>query len=200
MTGNRRRWLWAVGVAVVAGLVIAGAVAWQRSHRVRTNGPLADSNPHAYFIHDTRGTVFSDGFESLSVEGDEPVTIESVRSVGGGSALRFLGARIAGPARRYTAVQTFPVFPPERESLGPLADAVGAVLQPEASGGRKGYELIIGYEVISDSYGARDGIEVAYRVGDERYREFISAGLVVCGELGGDPCEQRFYDESPGWH
>lgn len=156
----------------------------------KDGGPLREPNRHAYVVTGPEGKQFTDGFEVLYLNGAAPAEIVSVESVGGDSAFKFLGAQLAGPRRKYGAVQETPGFPPTDPALGPIVDAEGATVEPRAKTRQRiGYELLLGYEVIDDSTLAqRTAVEVTYRVGGDTYKWTSPGVLVYCP--GGQNAEE----------
>lgn len=180
-----RRAVAVVTVACLALVTTAVALVLSQtngSSGLDTDGPMFTPPEHGIVIPGQRGSVFTDGFEVLRLEGDEPAKIVSIRSVGGESTFKFLGALMAGPDRRDGAISYLPAFPPRDSSLGPLVDAVGARIEPrvETRNGM-GYELLIGYEVIDDTrVGYRAAVEVTYTVGDETYLWRSPGRMLFC--------------------
>lgn len=121
----------------------------------------------------------------------------SVRSVGGEDALNYLGAKIAGPNRKYAGWSRLPGFPPHKKALGPVIDAEGATIRPRDQTRRNmGYELLLGYEIVADhEIATRTAVQVTYRIADRTYLWTSPAALVycpanedsnTCREAGGD--------------
>jgi hypothetical protein len=159
------------------------------------SGPLARDTPHhGTVIDDPVGTRFGDGLETLELTGDKPATITSVEVVGGEPSLHYLGALIAGPDRKSGAFQRVH-WPPEAPRLGTIVDAEGAILQPTDSlGGMGSYELILGYEITSDEYAARDSVRIEYTVEGKPYAVDIPAAMLNCPPSVGtsDECMERY--------
>lgn len=149
-----------------------------------THGPMRAPVEHGSLAKGTVGTRFTDGFEVLQLQGDAPATIVSVRSVSGEHAMRFLGAKIAGPTRKYAAWSRLPGYPPSEKALGPLTDAEGASIRArDQTQQRMGYELLLGYEIVADDQiAARTEVQVTYQVGDRTYLWTSPAALVYCPE------------------
>lgn len=133
---------------------------------------------HGYTHTLAEGSVFTDGFETLIVEGDETIVIDAVRMVGDQGLVQ-LGAKIIGPDRRYGSVQMAPGWPPRDPDLAsyPSVDAVGARLEP---GHPAGYELLIGIRIAERGPVSRSGVEIDYSVGDERYTVTFPAEITMC--------------------
>jgi hypothetical protein len=169
---------------LAAGLLLTGCTGSSNGAGAAAmdGGPLREPPEHAYVVQGKEGKQFTDGFEVLYLNGDQAATIVSVRSMGGDDAFKFLGARLAGPDRKYAALQETPQFPPTDPHLGPLIDAEGATVEPRSQTRQRiGYELLLGYEIVDDSkLGKRDAVEVTYKVGGTTYRWTSSAGLIYC--------------------
>jgi hypothetical protein len=132
--------------------------------------------PHVWTYRGAPEPEFSDGFEVLHVLGSQPVTVEAVRSVGGETALKNLGARIGLPGRKYDFQQLMTGFPPNAIPASLQVDANGATLMPGDS-----YQLIMGYRLVDMNVQAkRTAIEIDYRIGDDLYTSTILARLNVC--------------------
>jgi hypothetical protein len=142
---------------------------------------MQPSNAHGWIIRGETGKRFTDGFEVLEVSGTKPATITSVRSIGGSTALKFLGAKIAGPGRKLT-YERLQGWPPTKAALGPLSDAVGARLLPRKQTRLEmGYELLVGYELEDASkLVMRTRLEVNYTVAGKDYVYRIPGSLIVC--------------------
>jgi hypothetical protein len=131
------------------------------------------------FVSDPVGHRFTDGLEILLLQGSRPARIISVRSIGGSQSLGHVGTMLAGPARDLDAIQKAPGFPPRVPRLGGLHRAVGSWILPEAqTRDRLGYELLLGYEIVSPELAVRRGIEVTYRVGNTTYGRFLPARII----------------------
>lgn len=180
--GTRMRRPRVVMAALSAGgiLVLMASCAALSGEPTR-GGPLDPFPPHGMFIGDPVGRRFTDGLEVLLLQGSQPARIMSVRSVGGSQSLRHVGTMLAGPERELDAVQKMPGFPPREPRLGVLDPAVGARILPEAqTRDGLGYELLVGYEVVSSEVAMRSGIEVTYRVSGQTYVQFLPARIVYC--------------------
>jgi hypothetical protein len=174
----------AVGaVAVLTALVVVGVTSrGDTSDTPSDDGPLRAAPEHGMVAEGQQGTVFTDGLEILQLQGSQPATIVRVESVGGSETFRHLGTKLAGPDRRLAAEGYLEGFPPQTRSLGKLVEAEGAVIQPaEQTPGGKGYELLIGYEIVDGAQvGYRTGVEVTYQVGEDLYSWRSPARLLYC--------------------
>jgi hypothetical protein len=182
MTDRRRmRRLPMVIAALSAGGLLVVASCAAPAGEPSRGGPLDPFPPHGMFIADPVGHRFTDGLEILLLQGSQPARIISVRSVGGSQALRHVGTMLAGPERDVDAIQKTPGFPPREPELGVLHRADGSRILPEArTRDRLGYELLLGYEVVSSDVAVRRGIEVTYRVGSTTYERFLPARIIYC--------------------
>ncbi len=153
------------------------------------DGPMRVLNEHATLARGPVGTTFTDGFDVLHLEGDQPATIVSVDSRHG-DGLEFLGAMLAGPDRKLAAWAQLPGYPPSKPQLGEIVEAEGAVIQPRSqTRGEIGYELLLGYRVVDDTaLSSRSTVEIVYRVDDQEYLWRPPSRLVYCpqGRSGRD--------------
>lgn len=148
-----------------------------------TDGPLPTPEEHGYGgLHVTEDQPFSDVFEVLVNEGDEPVRITSVELVDSPRQLRLVGAMVGG--ERSENHQLDAQFPPAIPALGRLIPAEGAVLEPvevqEAEGALPGYVLAIGMEATEPGKWVRGGYRVNYEVDGRPYKLEVAAEVTVC--------------------
>ncbi|MFC5012390.1 hypothetical protein [Nocardioides plantarum] len=121
-----------------------------------------------------------------------PARISDLSWLGGEAAAKVIGWKVAGPDRKFGAMQISPGFPPTSSGFGTIGDAIGTTV----TDGEVGHELLIGIEVISDSYSVRTGVAVGTVVNGKAYRDEFPATLVFCGaELSEDACVQRYETE-----
>lgn len=167
--------------AAALGVLVAGSLAAACSPP--DDGPMRVLPEHATLARGPVGTTFTDGFDVLHLEGDQPATILEVRSHHG-DGLEFLGAMVAGPDRRLAAWAQLPGYPPSKRRLGELVQAEGAVVDPLRRTRREiGYELLLGYRVVDDSaVSSRSSVEIVYRVGTKEYLWRSPSRLVYCPE------------------
>lgn len=169
-------WMAAVSVAVV--LLLAGAAAIHLGGDARSaDGPMHVPAPHGGAVTLRPGAAFTDGFEVLSITGDEPATIDSVALVDS-EGFELLGAKIASPDRPLGFIQFLRGWPPTGKIMRGthLTDAEGATITPTAAG----WELFVGIRVTGAGVLKRGGIRVDYSVAGERFTATFPAQLVVC--------------------
>ncbi len=180
--------MWTAAVVVAVASLVAGATAVHLgrsdpkagSVERRADGPMHVPPAHGGAVTLRTGAVFTDGFEILSVAGDEPATIDSVALVDNGG-FELLGAKVASPDRRTGFVQFLHGWPPagpELKGTRPI-DAMGASITPSAAG-EPGWELFVGIRVTGTGVLERTGIKVDYTVAGERFTATLPAQLVVC--------------------
>jgi hypothetical protein len=128
------------------------------------------------------GYTFTDGDEVLNLRGHDRATIVSVESLGGSKAFQFLGAKVVGPRRFFTAIQRIDRWPPNHiRGASQIMDAVGQTVTPQHSNWHgQPYELLLGYRVIADTYDVRTGVRVVYRVDGKTYQVTWPDLLVAC--------------------
>lgn len=148
-----------------------------------TGGPLPTPDDHGYGgLHVAENEAFSDVFEILVNEGDDPVRITSVELVDTPRQLKLVGAMIGG--ERSENGQLDPQFPPANPALGRLVPAEGAVLEPvkmqEAEGAFPGYVLAVGLEATEPGKWVRGGYRVNYEVAGRPYKLEVVAEITVC--------------------
>src|SRR4051794_14601997 len=106
-----------VNARIVAVLVLLiGPTAACESHQADSapisGGPLDVAGKQGWAVPATPGRTFTDGSNILNIAGDSPFTVVAVESIGGSPSLRFLGAKVASPQRRYTTTTRFAGWPP----------------------------------------------------------------------------------------
>ena len=189
------RWLLLVALLLVSGGAATSCRVTAPGSNNGTNelaaGPLVVFPPHAAVLPIRQaGSVFTDGFEVVRVPGDAPIEIVNVESEGGTTALRYVGAWVAGPDRQVGAEQFLPGTPPDNFSSRTVR-AEGATLQPVSVTGKIGYELLLAYEVVDrQSVDVRRAIRVTYKSGTHTYQQVIQAGLVVCPAAQRTECDE----------
>ncbi|MBO9522414.1 MAG: hypothetical protein J7518_12825 [Nocardioidaceae bacterium] len=134
----------------------------------------------AYAQVATPGTTFTDGTGLLVVPGDRPAKVLKIESLGGRSAMTFLGAKLAGPHREFTTNTSWPTWPPNIAG-DPLQEAEGATIEPVSrTFNKNGYELLLGYRIDHAKYAVRRGVRVTYRIGDRTYRAVLPLVFATC--------------------
>ena len=146
----------------------------------RTDGPIDGVSGHGYSFSHSAGEAFTDGFEVLDVEGDEPATVESVELLGS-RGFDLLGAMFVGPGREIGAIQLLFHWPPVPQDFGgaEIIEAEGATLSTESENSW-GWELLVGMSAAREGRVTRDGVAVSYTVGGVRYRAELRGEIIVC--------------------
>jgi hypothetical protein len=144
------------------------------------DGPLQIPNAHGW-THVTRvGARFTDGLETLEFTTQQPVTITSVRSIGGEPGLRQVGAYVRR-VRRGGIAMSDRHFPPLNPQMGGGREAAGSTLvtlQGEKS--INSWQLVLGYELSQPGRWRREAVEINYSVGGTSYRAQFPAEIAVC--------------------
>lgn len=152
---------------------------------------------HGYFdVVVKPSQEFADGLETLRVDGDLPIEIESVSLVGD-SEIEFLGAMVAPPNGRTGTTHIVRSWPPVATQSMPfetelLVDAVGSFIEPFGGDNEAAYELFVGMRIDQVGEFKRDGIRIDYRVGDKAFTAFFPAEAQFCVLERGrsaTPCE-----------
>jgi hypothetical protein len=166
---------------LTAWLVLIATISVGCSAPSQPQGPLEAGRKHAWVRSAQAGEVFTDGTDLLQLNGMRMATIVSVDSVGGDNTLKFLGASIAEPRRKYTTTQETSGWPPTDLAAHNVVPAVGAAIKPLAkTWHRQGYELLLGYRIERSDYSVRAGVRITYRVGQKTYEATIPSLLVMC--------------------
>lgn len=191
---------------VSAVLVVAGGLAAVTLVRggdgagVASGGPMqsgqARDSGFAEMVDD--GFVFTDASNLIRVDGDEPVVVTGVRSVGSGEQLEQLGWRVAAPGRKNARYYgPIPQWPPRRawmtERMLPAGNATVEPVDADTDFDQ-GYLLMVGYRVrdVTEPI-LRTGVVVEYRIGDRRYETNLGGTMVLC-EKGGSRNESQCLD------
>jgi hypothetical protein len=178
----------AIGTAVLATSLLAACSA------APPVGPLGQERDVAsgWATSLTVGDRFADGDPLLRIPKDvSGVVLLDVEPLLDGDGLRPLGVQMALPDRPMAAVQMVDSWPPVDPDVPELVDAIGAVLDGDASWGgfgfNRGYELFVGFEVISPTRTTVQGYRVTYEHGGETYSLVLPFALAVCGHEGPPP-------------
>lgn len=197
-------------MAAAALLVAAATTAmamrlWQDEQRRLPTGPIhtlpegreiiyGGGAPNGYGI----GTRFADGLlGSVNLGTARTVTVIDIRPVGGGQALRFLGARVVPTPRGDFPYNGFDDYlgwpdpaPAEVKLLGrPMWAAMhhsepaeDAVLPPAMVDGKLHNEpmILLGFEVVRDTYEIRKGVRIDYQVDGKDYSAFFALRFEYC--------------------
>lgn len=174
-----------------AGLLLVVLLATACAAPDEDGGPLRPMPPHGYGpIVVEPGVAFSDGFEIVTLDGEQTAEITDIRLVDSSDELSLVDVLVAGAAREYGAIIQFePQFPPaDNPEFGPLTPARGAELQPNTDN-PKGYELIFGLVVEDEGVFRRGGYEIDYTVAGEEFTRTYQAEIVICTPsfVGTDP-------------
>lgn len=170
----------ATTVAIASAVLLAGCTGAPNA-----DGPLQVPDPHGMTTAAADvGQVFTDGFEMLVVEGDEPITIRDVSLVGADPQLELVDAVVAAEERTLNFAYD-PAFPPAEMDLGPLSAAEGMVLYPRSqqrigTDGFTDYELLLGIRITEPGVWKRTGVRILYEVGDREYAWNSPAELIAC--------------------
>jgi hypothetical protein len=177
-----------LGGVAGAALITAGIAYSVAGGGPAANGPVEAGLPGGYGQALDPGEAYSAGHVLLENHGDDPAVVESVRLVGMKGPMEFLGVRtrpVPGPDAEGTFVGV-PGFPPEGFQTKPLAEQ-NVVPVPteftEEGGPAQVLELALGVRSTGAGVGRAWGVEVAYRVGDKRYKEKIQARIYLCAPL-----------------
>lgn len=142
--------------------------------------PLAGPPPNGWSGNYDVGTRFTDGQLIVFNLGRRPLRMVSVRPELMGDGLRFLGARLAGLDRSVGSVQFIPQFPPAHPELGAIRDLKDAELPPGTDAARKGFAVLLGYEVISPGRSTVKAVEITYLDGKRRRKVSFTSTLALC--------------------
>lgn len=129
---------------------------------------------HGWITSQRVGATFSDGMESLEVEGG-PITLREVRTIAPAGVAQ-LGFMVVRGDADGAVIQEMPGFPP---AVPGLLDGAGAVLGE--SGNPESWALVVGYRVDADTRWERTGLEIVYDKGGRTFRQEFPATLIVCG-------------------
>jgi hypothetical protein len=117
--------------------------------------------------------TWSDGWNSLTLRGDQPATVDSIE-INADKGLKQVGALLA--VRGETGIQFDESFPPTaKEITSPLFQAAGAIIRPH-----KTYEIFIGMQATRPGYFVRKNFVVSYHIGDERFSRVFDVSLGMC--------------------
>ena len=180
----------------IAAAVLIGGMALRYDARIPEGGPILAANPSGWASPQHTGDRFLDGnvFLRLETPGTEhDIEILEVRSIGLDEGLREVGTWVAGPDRG----TNIPAWEDLEAGLGRFTGyepALGAVVHLAKSRTPQGpdfdAEILIGYEVVGSGILQRDGVEVVYRVDDNRtYRLYFPTVFTVCTDVPADDCE-----------
>lgn len=158
-------------------------------------GTVSGLSPHGWAKSLDVGTRFTNGLPIVFVNGNDPVTVVEVTPQLSGDGLRFLGASFSGMDRRIGATQFVRGYPPTGPNFGVPFPAAGAVLEPGPDAEERGYELLLGFEVVAEGRSVMTGYTVTYLdgAGEQQQAEFVST-LAVCAPKSKERCAQEYVD------
>lgn len=177
--------------AVLAVSAVVVMCATSCTTNTAIGGPLRPAPAHGYGPAIVEpGVAFSDGFEILTVDGDDTAIITDIRLINSSEELTLVDVLLAGPERESGAIIQFePQFPPATDpAFGRLIAAVGAELRPNSTN-PMGYELIFGLVVDEEGVFRRGGYVVDYTVAGQQFSRSYEAEIIICTPafVGVDP-------------
>lgn len=182
----------------IAGVVAAAASAVSCSHDSPTEGTGTDPavltglSPHGWATRLDVGTRFTNGFPVVFNKSGHEVTLIDVRPIMRGDGLAFLGARVAGMDRKTGNVERLPGFPPSDPMLGDTVKAKGLVLPPGRDASKRGFELLLGFEVTGSGRSVMRALEISYAVDGEPKTTRLVSTMAICAPQSGDACAQEY--------
>ena len=166
-----------VGAAGVAGMTGKGFGSQP------SGGPLMPPAPHGFVMTQPVGHVFTDGVETLKLDGKKPAVLRKVDVVGT-KGLKIVGVAMVKPSRKVGTIQAIDGWPPKDPYLRPadvMTTGIGATFTPATENpGKQSYELLVGLKIVHRGYLVRDGFRITYDVDGTTYRRFFPAQLAVC--------------------
>jgi hypothetical protein len=141
------------------------------------------------------GTVFTDGLVDLTNSGTQAAVIDSISLEHTTAGFQFVGARVAGPNRRFGEEEIIKGFPPHQRQLGPLTAVPGARIAP----GKGGVDLLIGLKVTRPGIQIRGGVEVNYHVGGDHYSYYAPVAVVNCPNRSAKECDAALMKSNSGF-
>lgn len=150
---------------------------------VISGGPLRypEGASETWAVVAKQGDRFTDGSSVLDLGGHQPIRVISVESVGGSQSLRFLGARLVSPHRKFTDFLRADDWPPSNLPARKLYGIHDVVVTPNRSNfHHEPYQLVLGYEVISSEFAVRRGVRVRYEAGGKTYEVMMRNQIAAC--------------------
>jgi hypothetical protein len=167
----------AAGAAGVAGLTGPGL------ETQLSGGPLVAPAPHGFVMTQPVGHVFTDGVETLKLDGSKAAVLRKVDLVGT-DGLKIVGVALVKPGRKVGTIQAIDGWPPRDPYLRAsdvMSKGIGATFTPAAQNpDGQSYELLVGLKVVGRGYLVRDGFRITYDVDGRTYSRFFPAQLAVC--------------------
>lgn len=185
-------------VTGIVGAVAVAALAVSCSHDSPTPGTgaggtvLTGLSPHGWATRLDVGTRFTNGFPIVFNKSDQEVTLIDVKPIIRGDGLTFLGARVAGIDRQAGNVQRLPGFPPSDPVLGDTVKAERLVLRPGSDASKRGFELLLGFEVTGSGRSVMRALEITYAVDGESETTRLASTMAICAPRSGDACPQEY--------
>jgi hypothetical protein len=173
----------AAGVAGVAGFAGLGGLTRTGFGGPEAGGPLLPPAPHGFVMTQPVGHVFTDGVETLKLEGTKPAVLRNVELVGT-KGLKIVGVSLVRPGRKVGTIQAIDGWPPRDpylRSADLMRNGIGATFTPSSENpAKQSYELLVGLKIVRHGYLVRDGFRITYDVDGTTYRRFFPAQLAVC--------------------
>ena len=168
-----------LSVLAVCGAPVVGGCGGHQA----TGGPLVAPNGHGWAMSQPVGFEFTDGMETLHLNGNRSATLRKVELVGS-DGLELLGVALVKPGRDVGTVQEIDGWPARDRHINPsdvVSPGIGATFTP-ARGNPLGqsYELLVGMKVVRAGYLVRDGLRITYAVNGTSYTRYFPAQLTVC--------------------
>jgi hypothetical protein len=112
--------------------------------------------------------------------------------------LKFLGAKIASPRRKFTTTLRLSGWPPRDLHAQTVYGIDGTKVTPTRSNWRRQpFELLLGYRIESSDYAARTGVRVTYEVKGKTYQVTMPSVLAACPPKDNQQkCGDRSMNES----
>lgn len=107
-----------------------------------------------------------------------PVTVTSVRFVGGEPGIKLIGYQLVPPDRPFATIQSMPGFPPVDRDLPTARVPNDSQLEVDPLG--QGYQLLLGIEVTAEGRWVRKEVVIQYRSAGVIYEQSIPAFLAMC--------------------
>lgn len=146
----------------------------------RIGSPLAGPPPNGSMHKHDVGTRFTDGQLIVFNVGPRPLRMVAVRPKMTGDGLRFLGARLGGLDRTVGSMQYVPQFPPAHPELGVIRNFKGATLPPGPEAAKKGFVVLLGFDVINPGRSTVKAVEITYLDGRRQRKMSFTSTFSSC--------------------